>query len=245
PLSHKDGGCRAMPMQLAVVSLWSLLEACRVGSDVEQQQAKRAAQRSVCEQGSADGNLTLELIDAQLTVDGLSAVSVMDTFAAAQGVQAFFEAAAIARVQVAVDVAADALLDWARLVAATCEPQAWPEGIEVQRRCAVGAADVMAPQRRSRPSSEEPDSRLRSVFLQHRLIPGLPSIAGVSAATAKLVIQGVVDRLLQVPGGLEPLMLLQQDEALLRRSTAVAVLSVVFARRVGWPVEKLADLGAA
>src|SRR5690606_1582927 len=89
------------------------------------------------------------------------------------------------------------------------------------------------------------DSRLRSVFLQHRLIAGLPSIAGVSAATAKLVIQGVVDRLLQVPGGLEPLMLLQQDEALLRRSTAVAVLSVVFARRVGWPVEKLADLGAA
>lgn len=40
-------------------------------------------------------------------------------------------------------------------------------------------------------------------------------------------------------------MLLQHDEALLRRSTAVAVLTVVFARRVGWPAELLADLGAA
>jgi len=234
-----------MPMQLAVVSLWSLLEACRVGSDAEQQHANRTAWLAVCELASADGSTTLDLIDSQLTVDGLPAVSGIDTFAAAHGLQAFFEAAAIARVQFAVSVAADALLDWARLGVATCNPASWPAGIDVQRRCDVAAADVMAPQPRSRPAAEEPDSRLRSVFLQHRLIAGLPSIAGVAAMTAKLVIQGVVDRLLQVPGGLEPLMLLQQDEALLRRSIAVAVLSVVFARRAGWPVEQLADLGAA
>ena len=62
---------------------------------------------------------------------------------------------------------------------------------------------------------------------------------------AKLVVEGIVDRLLQVPGGLEPLMVLQQDEGLLRRSVEVAVLSVLFARRIGWSADSLADVGAA
>lgn len=237
-------------MQLGVVSLWSLLEACRAGSDAEQQQAARNAEvavrdRSSFEKGRADSRLTLELVDSLLIVDGFPAVSGVDTFAATHGLLGFLRDASIACVAFSTNVEADSLLIWAKHVFAVTVPDEWPDGIEVQLRCAVDSPDVMAPQPRSKPVIESPDSQLRSVFLQHRLIAGLPAIAGVDAMTAKLAIQGVVDRLLRIDGGLEPLMLLQQDEDLLRRSTAVSVLAVVFARRAGWPVEQLADLGAA
>ncbi|MBL8752310.1 MAG: hypothetical protein JNK15_03335 [Planctomycetes bacterium] len=89
------------------------------------------------------------------------------------------------------------------------------------------------------------DSRLRSVFLQHQLVAGLPRLPGVAPTLAKFVVGQIVDRLLDVPGGLEPLMLLQRDPALLARSTAVAVYAVLFARAAGWPDERLADHGAA
>ncbi len=83
------------------------------------------------------------------------------------------------------------------------------------------------------------------MFLQHRLIADLPRIPGVAPSTAKFVVEQVVERLLAVPAGLEPLMLLQRDEGLLRRSTAIAVLAVVLARAAGWPVSSLPDLGGA
>lgn len=102
----------------------------------------------------------------------------------------------------------------------------------------------------ARPSSApralpDADSRLRSVFLQHRLIAGMAAVPAVHRTLAKFAIEQIVDRLLAVPGGLEPLMLLQRDEALLARSTAVSVLAVVLARHAGWPEDRLADLGAA
>ncbi|MFT4513354.1 MAG: hypothetical protein ACI89X_002901 [Planctomycetota bacterium] len=234
-----------MPMQFGVVSLWSLLEACRAGSDEEQRQAAKNAGVAVRDYGTLEGSLTLELVDSLLIVDGFPAVSGVDTFAATHGLFGFLGDASIARVAFAADVAASSLMAWAKHVVATTTPDAWPDGIEVQLRCGAESGEIMAPQPRTKPVIESPDSQLRSVFLQYRLIAGLPAIAGVDVMTAKLVIQGVVDRLLQIDGGLEPLMLLQQDEDLLRRSTAVAVLAVVFARRAGWPVEQLADLGAA
>lgn len=89
------------------------------------------------------------------------------------------------------------------------------------------------------------DSRLRSVFLQHRLIAGMAEVPAVHRTLAKFALEQIVDRLLAVPGGLEPLMLLQRDEALLARSTAVAVLTVVLARHAGWPEDRLSDLGSA
>ncbi len=51
--------------------------------------------------------------------------------------------------------------------------------------------------------------------------------------------------LLAVPGGMEPLMVLERDPARLAASTGIAVLTVVVARAAGWPVRALADLGAA
>lgn len=234
-------------MQLGVVSLWSLLEACRAGSEDELRQAAANAAVAVSDHSGSDGCLTLELVDSLLIIDGFPAVSGVDTFAATHGLLGFLRDASIARARFSADVSADALAIWARHIVDCGAPDAWPAGIDVQLRCeAEGeAVGVMAPQPRTRATQESPDSQLRSVFLQHRLVAGMPSIPGIDATTAKLVIQGVVDRLLEVDGGLEPLMLLQQDEDLLRRSTGVAVLAVVLARYVGWADEQLADVGAA
>ena len=89
------------------------------------------------------------------------------------------------------------------------------------------------------------DGSLRAVFVQHRLIDGLPALPGIDPTLAKAIVAAIVDRMLAVPGGLEPLMLLQRDAAVLQRATVVAVLAVVLARRIGWPDDQLADLGAA
>lgn len=89
------------------------------------------------------------------------------------------------------------------------------------------------------------DSRLQAVFLQHRLVAGLPPLRGVTPATAKFVLGQIVDRLLAVPGGLEPLMLLERDQRRLAGATSMAVLAVVLAHAAGWPSGHLPDLGAA
>lgn len=105
--------------------------------------------------------------------------------------------------------------------------------------------EQIAPVRRQTRAHADADSRLRSVFLLHQLIAGLPRIPGVSPPTGKFVVEQIVERLLGVPDGLEPLMLLQRDAALLSRSTVTAVIAVVLARAGGWPEDSLSDLGAA
>ncbi len=105
--------------------------------------------------------------------------------------------------------------------------------------------EPIAPPGRSERSAPEADSRLRSVFLQHRLIANVPGLPGVPLPTAKFVVEQVVERLLAGPGGLEPRLRLQRDVAALARATAAAVLTVVLARAAGWPVASLTDLGAA
>lgn len=218
-----------------VAALWSLLEACRVGTRDEQESLAAAAARSLRSAPPDAGALTLSVDETGLLVDGAPVIAGVDTFAATHGLWSHLRRTNVAAVGFAPTVTADELWRWAVAVVGQDPPTDWPPGI----RASIHAVP------RSQEAVAAPDSRLRSVFLQHRLIAGLPKLAGVDPTTAKLVVQGVVDRLLQVDGGLEPLMLLQQDEALLQRSTAVAVLAVLFARRVGWPAEQLADLGAA
>lgn len=89
------------------------------------------------------------------------------------------------------------------------------------------------------------DSHLRSVFLQHRLIARWRQIPGVPLPAAKYVIEQIVERLLGIPGGMEPLLLLERDPRRLADDTEIAVLTVVLARAAGWPTRMLADLGAA
>lgn len=243
-------------MQLPVHLLWSLLEACRAGSEHEQRQAADACATELAVAERASAGLHVERIDAQLVVDGCAAASGADAFAANHGLLAFLREAGVTGVWLAHLTEASALLVWARQVVRAALPDPGKGGASTVDRGAAGGI-VTRTQRSSGPAdllpqesvvhsrSPEPESRLRSLYLQHRLLGGLPEMAGVDPATQKLVIQAVVDRLLQLPSGLEPLMLLQQDDALLQRSTAVAVLTVLFARRSGWPDDQLADLGAA
>ncbi len=89
------------------------------------------------------------------------------------------------------------------------------------------------------------DSRLRSVFLQHRLVAGMPRWPGLPPTVAQFVIEQIAEHLLAVPGGLEPLMMLEREQPLLVRSTSIAVLAVSLARAGGWPAGQLAELGAS
>ena len=231
-------------MHVGVVALWSVLEACRAGSERDQQHAVQEACR-VVRHRSSGAALVVELQGAVLAVDGIPVGSGADSFAPTHGLIRFLRDARIARVAIVPNVEAEDMLQWAQHILADREPQEWPRAIAVELRPAHGVAEANMPGRTARESVGASDSRLQSVFLQHRLIASLPAIAGVEPAIAKLVIEGVVDRLLRIDGGLEPLMLLQHDESVLRRGTAIAVLAVVFARRAGWPLAKLADLGAA
>ena len=229
-----------------VVALWSLLEACRVGS-VDEQAAAAATAAQVLQDASADcAALTLAVTDTGLSVDDAPLIAGVDTFAAAHGLWTFLRRSNVVAIGFAPNVSADDLLHWAVAVVANLPPPEWPDTVEVALRGdGSSSAEPIKALRRSVPAPPAADSRLRSVFLQHRLIGGLPHLPGVDPGLAKAVVQGVVERLLQVDGGLEPLILLQQGEALLRRSTAVAVITVLVARRAGWPNEQLADLGVA
>lgn len=227
-------------MQRRITALWALLGTCR-GDDGDE--AERAATAAGAALAAADGPLRLHLVDGALWVDGAPLHYGIDLFTAAQGLAATLRTAGVAEVLFAREAAPAALLMWARsLVAGAPAPASDCTGVHTVRY-ATGDAGSVEPGRRGGYVGR--DAHLRAVFLQHRLIAGVASIPGLRPDAATLVVQRVVDRLLGVPGGLEPLVRLQQDERLLRRGITVAVLAVAFARRAGWPDERLADLGAA
>lgn len=89
------------------------------------------------------------------------------------------------------------------------------------------------------------DSRLRSVFLQHRLLRRWRHVPGLPDAVAHCVVVGVVDRLLGVQGGLEPLLTMERGGVDVADAALLAALAVVLARAAGWPAAALADLGVA
>lgn len=229
-------------MQRRITALWALLGTCRGGDGDEAERAAAAAGAALAE---AHGPLRLHLVDGALWVDGAPLHLGIDLFTAAQGLAATLRAAGVAEVVFAPEAPPAALLAWASALAAGSPATgAGCPGVHTVP-CATGdGGPVATGQRRGQPGGGR-DAHLRAVFLQHRLIAGVASIPGLRPDAATLVVQRVVDRLLGVPGGLEPLVRLQQDERLLRRGITVAVLAVTFARRAGWPDERLADLGAA
>lgn len=89
------------------------------------------------------------------------------------------------------------------------------------------------------------DSQLRSVFLQHRLLRRWRHVPGLPDDVGRHVVASVVDRLLAVPGGLEPLLAMERGGVDLADEAVVAALAVVLARAAGWPAAALADLGVA
>lgn len=243
----------ASQLQHCVTTLWSLVCSCR--GDVAASQRAAAAQAAAAALAAAEGPLralhlaenggTLQANGAPLPVD----VSV---FAAAQGLADLLRELALDYVCFDGGVEAEELLAWAQRCAdaqrsgrPAPRPMLLPIGPSVHdaaRRPGVEGARAAA---RRGEAAADTDSRLRSVFLQFHLMHGLGQDGLVPPGVAKVVVQAIVDRLLALPCGLEPLMVLQQDPARLRRATEVAVLAVLFARVAGWPDDRLADLGGA
>ena len=237
-------------MQRCIVTLWTLVAACRSGDVGERDAAAAAAAAALATRCAAHGPLRLAVVAGVMAMD--TAAFGVDAIAAAHGLAATWRAAGVAEVRPHERVTADELAGWARaMVAAGDDPAqrralAALPGVEVvQLDLTTDGDDPPRPLQRGGHGAAAPDSALRSVYVQHRLIAGLPTLPGVPPATAKAVVQMVVERLLALPGGLEPLMLLQRDSGLLPSSIRVAVLAVLAARAAGWPDERLADVGAA
>lgn len=233
-------------MQACVVTLWALIAACRNGEAAERSAAAEAAAAAVQTHLGLYGSLCLPVVAAVLAVD--TAGFGVDGVAAAHGLAATWRAAGVAEVQPLPGVAADDLLGWAlAMVDAGSGRPVVLRGLPFVRVVLVERpADLEGPPHTlARGQAAGAGSALRSFYVQHRLINGLPTLPGVAPATAKAVVQMVVDRLLAVPGGLEPLTLLQQDGGLLQSGIRVAVLAVLTARAAGWPDETLADVGVA
>ena len=236
-------------MQRCLVALWSLLSVSHGGEETERLAVAEDAVRVLAEHVAVYGEVRLAVVAGVLATDvadfGAEAV------AAAHGLAATWRAAAVAEVRPRRDVTPAQLAAWAvGMVQATTSPAArssLPSLPGVAVVLLERADDTVEPSRRLPRAVEPPggDSALRSVYVQHRLITGLPTLPGIAPATSKAVVQMVVERLLAMPRGLEPLMLLQQDGALLQTGIRVAVLAVLTARAAGWPDERLADLGAA
>jgi len=242
----------ASQLQQCVTTLWSLLCSCRAG-DAEAL-ASTAAEASAA-LAAAEGPLrALHLAESGgvLHANGMPLPLDVSVFSAAQGLATLLRDLELDYICFDGGVDAGELTAWAERCAAVqrsggrpTRRDATPIGPSVHDSARRVATEPLPPVRRREPSGGDTDSRLRSVFLQFHLMHGLGQHGPVPPGIAKVVVQAIVDRLLVVPGGLEPLVLLQQDPTLLRRSTEVAVLTVVFARVAGWPDDRLADLGGA
>lgn len=242
----------APQLQRCVATLWSLLCACRSGPADTVAEAAHEAQAAL---GAADGQLrALHLAESGgvLHTNGMPLPMDVGVFGAAQGLASMLRDLQLDYICFDAGVEVDELIAWAERCAAAQQngeaprrrdtPPLGPSVHDGARRLADEPPRVA---RRRHLGQADTDSRLRSVFLQFHLMHGLGQGGPVPPSVAKVVVQAIVDRLLAVPGGLEPLVLLQPQPALLRRSTEVAVLAVVFARVAGWPDDRLADLGAA
>ncbi|MBL9077703.1 MAG: hypothetical protein JNL08_09375 [Planctomycetes bacterium] len=244
----------AWQLQQCVTTLWSLVGSCRDGHEpAERRAAAEAAAAALASAGGPLQALHLAENGGALQANGVPLPLDVPVFAAASGLAALLRDLDLDYVCFDGGVAADELLAWGERCAAAqqagrplARPMLAPLGPSVHdagRR--VSVADTARTAGRRDEAGEQTDSRLRSVFLQFHLMHGLGSDGLVPPGIAKVVVQAIVDRLLLLPGGLEPLMLLQRDPARLRRATEVAVLAVVIARTAGWPDDRLADVGGA
>lgn len=218
-------------------ALWELVVACRAGEPHATAAAERAA---LAFRATSAPWSRFAVVDGELLVDGDAVAASVATYATIRGLVGFLQEARMAAVSVASDVSTAALRDFVRQAVDgdRSVPMLLPAGIEV----AFGQRPVAAPAHATVPAQS---STLRATFVQHHLVRMLPVLPGVEPEVARLVVGATVDRLLAAEGGLECLLLLQEEDELLQSSIAVAVFTVLFARAAGWPEDVLADLGAA
>ncbi len=235
-----------------VAALWALVGAVRDRGCAHIGGLAAAAVEALAKARGSESYVLLHEQDGAIHVNGRRLQLGVDVFTAAQGLANLLRSRGVGELLFDAVVDADALVAWARCWTLAETSRGDPEQ-ELDRHGAIGIHAsgremTLAPVLSLRGQSARPDSsdsRLRSVFLQHQLIAAIPAHGLVPPHLAKVVVQAVVDRLLGLAGGLDPLMLLQRDKGLLHRGLQVAVLTVVVARAAGWPEDRLVDLGAA
>ena len=239
-------------MDRCATGLWSLVGAAMAADVQRARQAAREAAETLAAACSEGAGVCVEEVGGSVRLGGMALPLRADLLPAVRGLADLLRTLAVEAVVFDAGVPAAALGEWAGVFAAALrdrrsppESAAWGDRPAVRWRLRRSVAEPVVTMGRQAAAAEPADSRLRAVFLQCRLMAGLDHAGPVPPTVAKIVVQVVVEKLLGVPGGLEPLMLLQQDESLLRRGTRVAVLAVVLARMAGWPDDRLAELGAA
>ncbi|MBL8729998.1 MAG: hypothetical protein JNM25_16355 [Planctomycetes bacterium] len=242
----------ARQLQRCVTTLWSLLSACRADDAAAVTAAAAEARVALDAAGGQLRALHLAESGGVLHANGMPLPMDVGVFGAAQGLATMLRDLQLDYICFDAGVEVDELLAWAARCAAAqrcgrppAQRESAPLGPGVHDGARRIADEPSRAVRRRQHGLADTDSRLRSVFLQFHLMHDLAQAGPIPPSVAKVVVQAVVDRLLVVPGGLEPLVLLQRDPVLLRRSTEIAVLAVLFARVAGWPDDRLADLGGA
>jgi hypothetical protein len=224
-----------------VRALWALIEALRADDErLAREQAVHAVDAIAAARG-ADNYLLLHEVGGVLHLSGRRLPLGVDVFLPAFELVRMLRDNAVGEVLFEAAVDAAGLLRWAR---------DWVDG-----RVAPGVAQGAGIQVGERGAGPPPpgdaaaagpgDSQLREVFLQHHLIAVLTRASALPPHLGKVALAAVIGHLLACDRGLEPLTLLRQDEALLGRSLAVAVLAVAIGRAYDWPEERLAWLGGA
>lgn len=237
--------------QALVAALWVLV-GTSAGADADRVRAAAAtASAALGRACREESHVLLHERDGALFVNGRRLRLCVEVFTAIHGITELLRSHDASELLFDASVDAAGLIAWARCWATVAPAGQDPEA--ALRR--AGAHGVHASSRaagpeqqaggRAMPVGDGGSSRLRSVFLQHRLLALLDPRSPVEPAQANQVVQVIVERLLAEPGGMEPLMLLQRDERLLSRSLTAAVLAVVLARAAGWHDCAAADLGAA
>ncbi|MFK7738942.1 MAG: hypothetical protein AB8H80_01365 [Planctomycetota bacterium] len=242
-----------------VLPLWSLFEACRRGSA----EARLAAAQAVVE-ALAEGRAPhrLEVEHGLLCADGVPMpAAAAATLVATHELCVFLRDFGVVGLCFGGATSVHDLLEWVGSAVRGDAQVGSPDRVsaklvspaDVSNRCLLTPDQaVPKPVAPSEPSSS-PDaerpvaSRLTAMFVQQRLLAAaatMPTELGIDPASSRLVLAAIVDRLLAMHGGQEAVMMLQDDEELLRRSVALAVLVTMLARRAGWPSERLVDVGA-
>ena len=213
-----------------VAALWRLLEAARLGVDVDH--AASAAAAAVRAAMGGEVFLLVHERAGQLHVDGRALVPDAESFQAAQGLATAMRRRAIGETLFDPTVDADDLCVWAAGFASEHSGAAAVDetlgGVHTARRAPEG--DGVA--RRRRHEADAADSRLRAVFLETQLLAALGDGFG-RPAVVREALQAVVETLMAASGGMELLHLLQQDPPRLVRGLRAAACAVVMARLAG------------
>jgi hypothetical protein len=224
-----------------VAALWRLVETTRAGSEAAVASAVAQATAAVREAMGQEPFLIVHERGGALHVDGRALAVDADLFQPARGLAAAMQRHGVGETLFDQGVAEADLRAWAVAFARGDAPPAEVERVHSAVRTAQAAPAL--PLRRLA-SGAAADSRLRAVYVQHRLLEAVGDSAG-PAPLVRSALHGLVERLLELDRGLEPLAELQRRPGALALGLRRAVAAIVLGRVAGLADRSLATLGIA